>query len=490
MSLRRFAVFVSSIQKEFEEERRTIKDYLQNNPLFVLFISDIFLFEDIPARDQRPDMAYLNKVDRCDIYIGLFGNEYGYEDAEGISPTEREFERATAQSKYRLIFVKGQKDTDRHPKMRALVQKAGNQLIRRRFVGKTDLISDLYASLIDFLEQNGVLPVTPFDASPQPKASLRNISNEKIAWFLDRARKERKFPLKPKTPAKEVLEHLNLMEKGKPTNAAVLLFSGNPQKFIPISEIKCLHFHGTAVQKPIPSYQIYKGTLFDQVDEAVDFVMSKLARTVGTRAKGAQAPVEYEIPREVITEAVVNAVAHRDYSSNAGIQVMVFSDRLEVWNPGQLPPGLTPEWLRAPHSSIPKNPLIADPLFLAHYIEKAGTGSLDMIRLCRESGLPEPDFEQRGSQFVITLWRDWLTENIIATLGLNDRQKRAINYLKIHGKISNTEYQQVADCIKKTATRDLSNLKEKGLIEQIGSRGPGVHYVITKRRDKIGTMET
>ena len=490
MSLRRFAVFVSSIQKEFEEERRTIKDYLQNNPLFVLFISDIFLFEDIPARDQRPDMAYLNKVDRCDIYIGLFGNEYGYEDAEGISPTEREFERATAQSKYRLIFIKGQKDTDRHPKIRALVQKAGNQLIRRRFVGKTDLISDLYASLIDFLEQNGVLPVTPFDASPQPKASLRNISNEKIAWFLDRARKERKFPLKPKTPAKEVLEHLNLMEKGKPTNAAVLLFSGNPQKFIPISEIKCLHFHGTAVQKPIPSYQIYKGTLFDQVDEAVDFVMSKLARTVGTRAKGAQAPVEYEIPREVITEAVVNAVAHRDYSSNAGIQVMVFSDRLEVWNPGQLPPGLTPEWLRAPHSSIPKNPLIADPLFLAHYIEKAGTGSLDMIRLCRESGLPEPDFEQRGSQFVITLWRDWLTENIIATLGLNDRQKRAINYLKIHGKISNTEYQQVADCIKKTATRDLSNLKEKGLIEQIGSRGPGVHYVITKRRDKIGTMET
>jgi ATP-dependent DNA helicase RecG len=476
MSIRRFAVFVSSVQKEFEEERRAIKDYLQNDPLFKLFISDVFLFEDLPARDQRSDMVYLNKVDRCDIYIGLFGNEYGYEDAEGISPTEHEFEKATAQSKYRLIFIKGQKDTGRHPKMRALIQKAGNQLIRRRFVGKSDLISDLYASLVDFLEQTGVLPVTPFDASSQPKASLRNISNEKIAWFLDRAGKERKFPLKPKTPAKEVLEHLNLMEKGKPTNAAVLLFSGNPQKFIPISETKCLHFHGTAVQKPIPSYQIYKGTLFDQVDEAVDFVMSKLARAVGTRAKGTQVPIAYEIPREVIAEAVVNAVAHRDYSSNAGIQVMVFSDRLEVWNPGQLPPGLTPEWLRAPHSSIPKNPLIADPLFLAHYIEKAGTGSLDMIRLCRESGLPEPDFEQRGNQFVVTLWRDWLTNEALSGYDLNERQLQAVAHVKKAGKIANSEYQQLMGVAKRTAHRDLFDLVGKGLFIKVGTRGKGTFY--------------
>ena len=87
MSIRRFALFVSSVQKEFVEERRAIKDYLQNDPLFKMFISDIFLFEDLPARDQRSDKVYLNKVDRCDIYIGLFGNEYGHENTEGISPT-------------------------------------------------------------------------------------------------------------------------------------------------------------------------------------------------------------------------------------------------------------------------------------------------------------------------------------------------------------------------------------------------------------------
>jgi len=480
--MRRFAIFISSVQKELQEERRAIRDYILNDPLLKLFISDVFLFEDLPARDQEADEAYLSEVDRCDIYIGLFGNDYGFEDADGVSPTEHEFDRATEKGKYRLIFIKGQTDTGRQKKMRSLIRKAGNQLIRRRFDAISDLISDLYASLIDFMSQNGVLPITPFDASPNAKASLHNISKDVIGWFLTRARRERKFPLKSGTPAKEVLEHLNLLEKGKPKNAALLLFSGNPQKFIPISETKCLHFHGTHVQKPIPSYQIYKGTLFDQVDNAVDFMMSKLVRSVGTRATGGEVPVEYEIPREALAEAVVNAIAHRDYSSNAGIQVMVFSDRIEIWNPGQLPSGLTPEWLRTPHSSIPRNPLIADPLFLAHYIEKAGTGTLDIIRLCRETGLPEPDFEQRGNQFVVTLWRDWLTDEVLANFNLNERQLRAVVYLKIHKQITNSSYQEMLGVSRATATRDLDMLRTIGIVERIGTTGKGTHYMITRKR--------
>ena len=80
---------------------------------------------------------------------------------------------------------------------------------------------------------------------------------------------------------------------------------------------------------------------------------------------------------------------------------MLFADRLEVWNPGRLPAGLTPEDLRHEHPSLPHNPLIAHPLFLTHYIERAGSGTLDMISLCRKAGLPNPDFEQRGGQFVL-----------------------------------------------------------------------------------------
>ena len=478
--MKRFIIFISSVQKEFQEERRAIKDYILNDPLLKLFIPNVFLFEDLPARDQRADESYLSEVDRCDIYVGLFGNDYGFEDAKGISPTEHEFNRATEKGKYRLIFIKGQTDTGRHKKMRDLIRKAGHQLTRRRFLDTPGLIREVYASLIDFMSQNGVLPITPFDASPHAKASLRNISKDVIDWFLKRAREERKFPLTPGTPTKDVLEHLNLVEKGKPTNAALLLFSGNPQKFIPISEIKCLHFHGTQVQKPIPSYQIYKGTLFDQVDNAVDFVMSKLARSVGTREQSTQAPVEYEIPREVIAEAVVNATAHRDYSSNAGIQVMVFSDRVEVWNPGQLPTGLTPEWLRTPHSSIPKNTLIADPLFLAHYIEKAGTGTLDMIRKCRETGLPEPEFEQHGNQFVVTLWRDWLTDEVIGALELNERQQIAINFLLQKRRITNNQYQKITGASRTTAKRDLDGLVGKNLLILVGA-GRGAYYKVPKK---------
>jgi ATP-dependent DNA helicase RecG len=102
----------------------------------------------------------------------------------------------------------------------------------------------------------------------------------------------------------------------------------------------------------------------------VDYIMSKINCSVGTRALGPQAPVEYELPIEAATEAVVNAIAHRDYASNASVQVMLFADRLEVWNPGKLPPSLTPERLRVPHASIPRNPLVAEPLCIWLSISK------------------------------------------------------------------------------------------------------------------------
>lgn len=156
--------------------------------------------------------------------------------------------------------------------------------------------------------------------------------------------------------------------------------------------MKAAHFHGTAVAKPIPSYQVFKGTVFELVDQAVDFVLARLSFAVGTRAASTQVPAAYEIPPEVIREAIVNAIAHRDYTSNGSVQVMVFADRVEIWNPGSLPPSLSLAQLRQPHGSIPANPLLAEPLYLTQYIERLGTGTGDMIRLCREAGLSEPVF--------------------------------------------------------------------------------------------------
>jgi len=85
----------------------------------------------------------------------LFGFDYGAEDTRGLSPTEREFDRATEKGKHRLIFVKGTDGKGRHPKMAALIRKAGSQLIRRRFLGIPDLTAAVYASLVEYLEQTG-----------------------------------------------------------------------------------------------------------------------------------------------------------------------------------------------------------------------------------------------------------------------------------------------------------------------------------------------
>ncbi|WP_337288082.1 DUF4062 domain-containing protein [Candidatus Methylomirabilis sp.] len=473
------SIFISSVQKELAEERRAVKAFVEGDALLRRYFT-AFLFEDLPAADRRADEVYLDEVDRCAIYVGLFGNDYGYEDKDGASPTEREFDRATLRAKPRLIFVRGTDDKVRHPKMRTLVRKAGDQLIRRRFGSIPDLTAALYASLVEYLERAGTLRTRPFDASVCPGSTLADLSEEKLRWFLARARRERQFALAENTPPQEALAHLNLLDGGMPTHAAVLLFGRQPQRFLLTSEVKCLHFHGTEIRKPIPSYQIYKGTVFDLVDQATDFVMSKIARTVGVRDQGPEAPVDYELPERAVAEAIVNAVAHRDYASNASVQVSLFSDRLEIWNPGELPPPLTMERLRVPHPSIPRNPLVADPLFLARYIEKAGTGTLDMIALFQEAGLPEPEFRQDGGMFVQTLWRDWLTAEVLAGLNLNERQRKGVLAVKARGRIGNTEYQKLTGAIKKTATRDLDDLVEKGVLEKSGTTGRGAHYVLAR----------
>ena len=112
----------------------------------------------------------------------------------------------------------------------------------------------------------------------------------------------------------------------------------------------------------------------------------------------------YELPIEAVTEAIVNAVAHRDYFSNGSVQVMLFKDRLEIWNPGHLPFGLTAAKLRLPHASIPANPLLAEPMYLAGFIERMGTGTGDMISKCVHFGLKEPEFIQ-DEVFRVVMWR-------------------------------------------------------------------------------------
>ncbi len=479
----RLRIFISSVQKEFEDLRANLKAFLTNDAALRRFIGEVFLFEELPAKDQRADQAYLTKLTSCDIYLGLFGYDYGLEDDEGVSPTEREFDRATELGIERIVYVWGKEDINRNAKMKKLIRKAGNQLIRRRVVDFNALTAEVYASVIDYLDERGQLRVPPFDASPCPQATLKDLSSERISWLLETARAERGFPLKANCNSKTLLTHLNLFDEGALTNAAILLFGSNPQRHHRVAETKCVSCHGTEYRRPFAAQQVYGGDLFNRADQAKDFVLSRIDRAVGTRAESLQAPATYELPPDAIGEAIVNAIAHRDYNSNASVEIRLFSDRLEIWNPGRLPENLTPELLREDHPSVPANPLIAESLYLGRYIERAGSGTQTMIELCVELSLPEPGFEQRGGSFVQTIWRDWLTEAVMDELGLNERQKAGLAYLKTNGRITNNEYQEASGAIPRTAARDLKSLVDTGLIRRRGSTGRSTHYVLGRKQD-------
>ena len=396
-------VFISSVQREFERERRQLCDYIRTDALLGQFFVP-FIFEDLPASEISAQKAYLTQAAECHIYLGIFGTQYGYEDAEGVSPTEREYDTATAHFAHRLTYTL-RTETPRHPKEQAFISKVEQDVVRRGFSTYEELRTAVYNSLIDYLVKKEVIRRVPFDAAAHPTATYDDIDPERVRTFVEKAKEKRKFPLAVSDSMEKVFSSIHVLtDDGRLTNSALLLFAKDPQRFFRTSEVRCAQFYGTKVEKPIRNYQVYTGTLFEMIDKAVGFVMSRIDARVGKRDQSADAPVEYELPESAVAEAIANAVAHRDYTSNGSVQVMLFRDRLEVWTPGRLPDGFTVQKLREMHSSEPTNPVIAHPLFLTGYIEHLGTGTTDMIADCAAYGLRAPEFIQ-AEDFRTVIWR-------------------------------------------------------------------------------------
>ncbi len=204
---------------------------------------------------------------------------------------------------------------------------------------------------------------TPFYIAHNNGAEIADISKNSIAWFIERAKHERDYTFSGRKNVDDILKQLVLKDGPHLLNAALMLFGTEPQRFCPSAMVKCSHYYGTEVTRPIPNHQVFGGTLFKQVDEAVDFVLSKLNRSVGARREGPVAEVRMEIPNEAITEIIVNAVVHRDYDSAGSVQISLFADRVEVLNPGALPEQLNIRDLAKRHVSIPVNPFLARPFF-------------------------------------------------------------------------------------------------------------------------------
>ena len=397
-------IFIGGAQREFARERAHLCGYLRGDPLMRRFF-EVLVPEPDPTRDGLPGAARRDAVEHCDIYVGLFGTDYGIEDDAGISPVEREFDQAVAFGKHRLIFVKGAEEAERRPGMGALIDKAQAGIARRRFTTPAELVAGLYAALLRHVEAKRLLHLVPFDAEPCSGATTDDLDAEAMGRFIRTTRRSRGLPVADAALPTDLLRHLGLLWRGRLTNAAILLFGQAPQRFLISSEVECAHFHGTAVARPIPYRRVYGGTVFELVDQAVDFVLGAIDRSVGTRAETVQAPVAHEIPEQVVTEAVVNAVAHRDYTDPESVQVLLFKDRLEVVSPGRPPSSRLGVKPRSEHPSIPTNPLIAAPMHLLGYGEGTGAGTAAMTRLCAEAGLPGPEFEEDAGFFTTRIWR-------------------------------------------------------------------------------------
>ncbi len=403
-------VFISSVQREFAEERKGLYQHLINDPFLSQYFEPL-IFEEFPASIHDADKMFLEGVKNTDIYIVLIGKDYGSENEQGISATQLEFNQAMDNHTDTLAFIKDYPPNELHPKEKQFLNKVQKHVTYKRFNETHDLIQEINRAFVAYLQQKNLLLTTAFDATINSFATLADIDEQKIDDFLDIAIKKRNFPLRKGSSIEKVLTHLNLIDESKKImNSALLLFSKNPQKFSPSAIVKCAHYHGFRVEKPIPNHQVIKNDVFTQADEAVDFVLSKIGVSVGTRVQSNQAEISYEIPRPVIVEAIVNAVAHRDYNSNGSIEIWLFRNRIEIRNPGCLPKELSIAKLEHDHSSYPFNPKLAEVLYQSGYIERFGTGTGEIFRLTKDAGLRKPEFDLNEG-FKLTIWRPEITKD-------------------------------------------------------------------------------
>ncbi len=327
-----------------------------------------------------------------------------------------------------------------------------------------------------------------FEALACRQASLSDLSEQLIADYMRRREETSGQPLG--LSWQELLHGLGCttMEGSRwvPTNAGVMLFAEDPQRLIGQTEVACVRFKGTDVISYVDRRDLH-GPLYQLVDDAEQFIYRHMK--IGRRIEGF-AGVEYrEYPKAAVREAIVNAVVHRAYSRNGQrIRIFMFDDRIEVYSPGSLPPGVSLEKMRRLEpQSVLRNPIVVGVFrdLGSRYIERLGTGVRRMAQAMAEQGLPRPRFEDVGSEFRVTLvgpgerFMEEVGKRPAWAKGLNERQVEAMLYAGEHGRITNRAYQDLCGVSRETVKRDLRELVRKKLLTSVGS-GRGLYYVLTQ----------
>ena len=304
-----------------------------------------------------------------------------------------------------------------------------------------------------------------------PGAAIEDLDHNMLKLYREKAIKSNRIDEDVLNDTdQELLEELKLFENDKLTRAAVLLFHPKQEKYFFGSYIKIAYFTS---DDEIAFQDEVHGSLMEQIDKAYELIRSKYM-TYAISYDGKQRVEKPPYHPKALRESLLNAVAHKDYSTQVPIQVSVYSDHIVFWNSGELPNGWDIKRLVSKHPSLPFNPLIANALFRCGEIETWGRGIKKIINYSLEHGLLPPVFDTSYGGLMITFYNSPVIQ--IINDGYDQRDADIIEFVLKNGKITNADVQRIANISKPTATRLLNGLS-KYLVSN-GSRGKGAFYTL------------
>ncbi|MDY4255193.1 MAG: ATP-binding protein [Oscillospiraceae bacterium] len=312
-----------------------------------------------------------------------------------------------------------------------------------------------------------------WDNMPLPTFRYSDIDDKVVERFKRWAEKKGRINPRDLDEPKEVLlERLHLTNAGYLTNAAMLLFSDDPEKWQLGAFVKVGYFDNDADLR----YQDeIHGALLDQVDRVVEIVQLKYMKAM-ISYEGIQRIEKYFVPDAALREAVLNALCHKDYASGIPIQISVYADKLYISNCGRLPEHWTTDSLFVKHPSKPYNPNIAHVFYLAGFIESWGRGVEKICAACENDGAPIPEYSVNPGDIMIKFsaaksMQQKVGEKVGEKVGVevDDKELTVLNHLCDDPGSSYVQIAKKTGLSEKTIYVKIKSLKEKRLIERVGS---------------------
>ena len=291
-----------------------------------------------------------------------------------------------------------------------------------------------------------------YDSIPQKKYDIfDHLDNNIIKIF------RREAHISNNVDDKQLLVNLQAFtENEEVRRGAILFFDRHPEELFFHAVVRCTQFKGTDKLHIIDD-KTFVGPLYFQYEQALSWIMDKMRLEYVIKGTGSRVE-KWELPLEVFREALVNALAHRDYyEQGAFTTVDLFDDRIEISNPGGLLPLVAKHFGRR---SLSRNPYIFSLFMRMNLVEHVGSGIGRMKELMLNAGLPEPEYETEG-MFTVTLRRK---ASVVENPGLSELEKQVMDFISVEIKPSIDELCEKTGKKKSTIYNTLKSLREKGYI--------------------------